>query len=132
MGDGNAPAGVGGMGGAGVGGMGGADMNAEEINMATSDAEDDYLEITYQSHYADINDDEINAIRAMPHSPSQTVGAIVRGFKSCVTKQINILRNTPHNPVWQRNYHEHIINNERFFYNVVNYIRLNPERWGKR
>jgi REP element-mobilizing transposase RayT len=28
------------------------------------------------------------------YSPSGTIGAIIRGFKSCVTKRINLLRNT--------------------------------------
>ncbi|GJQ59014.1 MAG: transposase [Candidatus Scalindua sp. AMX11] len=41
-------------------------------------------------------------------SPSQTIGAMVRGFKSTVTKQINRCRDTPGIPVWQRNYYEHI------------------------
>jgi hypothetical protein len=34
---------------------------------------------------------------------SNTIPAIIRGFKSTVTKQINILRQTPGVPVWQRN-----------------------------
>lgn len=34
---------------------------------------------------------------------------IVRAFKSADTKHINILRNTPGNKLWQRNYWEHII-----------------------
>ena len=37
-------------------------------------------------------------------SPSKTIGAIIRGFKSASTKRINILRNTPRQPIWQRNY----------------------------
>ena len=48
---------------------------------------DDCAEFTFQSQYAPLTDDDINQIRKMPHSPSQTVGAIVRGFKSCVTKK---------------------------------------------
>ncbi len=40
-------------------------------------------------------------------SPSKTVGSIVRGYKSAVTKQINLLGN--HKTVWQRDYYEHII-----------------------
>ena len=33
-----------------------------------------------------------------------TLGAIVRSFKSAVTKRINEMRGTPGIPVWQRNY----------------------------
>lgn len=55
-------------------------------------------------------------------SPSKTLGAIVRGFKSAVSKQIGF-------PVWQRNYHEHIIRNTNAFTKISNYIRNNPAQW---
>ena len=55
-------------------------------------------------------------------SPSKTLGAIVRGFKSAVTKQIGF-------PIWQRNYHEHIIRNTNAFTKNSNYIRNNPAQW---
>ncbi len=42
-------------------------------------------------------------------SPSNTLGAIIRGYKSAVTKKINIINKTPGKPVWQRNYYERII-----------------------
>jgi putative transposase len=38
------------------------------------------------------------------YSPSGTIGAIIRGFKSASTKRINLLRSTPRQPIWQRNY----------------------------
>ncbi len=62
-------------------------------------------------------------------SPSQTVGAIVRGYKSTVTKHINILRNTPYETLWQRNYHEHIIRSEQSFEKIAEYIVHNPQNW---
>ena len=46
-------------------------------------------------------------------SPSRTIGALVRGFKSAVTKQVNILFGTPGNKLWQRNYWDRIIRNEK-------------------
>ena len=55
-------------------------------------------------------------------SPSKTVGALVRGFKSSVTKQLGF-------PVWQRNYHEHIIRNEKSYQYIANYIINNPAKW---
>ena len=60
---------------------------------------------------------------------AQTVGAIVRGFKSAVTKQINFLRKTPAQPVWQRNYYEHIIRNDKELFNIRQYINNNPFQW---
>lgn len=62
-------------------------------------------------------------------SPSQTVGAIVRGFKSAVTKQVNEMRNTPGLEVWQRNYYEHIIRNENERNLIRQYIVYNPQKW---
>ena len=62
-------------------------------------------------------------------SPSNNIGAIVRGFKSAVTKQLNHLGFT--DSVWQRNYHEHIIRNNNAHQNIANYIINNPVNWGK-
>ena len=57
-------------------------------------------------------------------SPSKTLGAIVRGFKSAVSKKIGF-------SVWQRNYHEHIIRDSRGFEFISKYIRNNPACWDK-
>ncbi len=62
-------------------------------------------------------------------SPSQTIGSIVRGFKSAVTKQINEIRKAPGKPVWQRNYYEHIIRNDKELFNIRKYIINNPLKW---
>lgn len=45
------------------------------------------------------------------------------------TKRINQIRNTPGFPVWQRNYYEHIIRNDRELYEIRNYIEYNPINW---
>ena len=60
---------------------------------------------------------------------SNTVPTIIRGYKSSVTKQINILRNKPRIPVWQRNYYEHIIRNENDLILIREYIINNPLKW---
>lgn len=67
--------------------------------------------------------------RGSLRSPSQTVGAIVRGWKGAVTKQINEMRGTPNALVWQRNYYEHIIRNEQDLQAIREYIVNNPARW---
>lgn len=73
-------------------------------------------------------DDGQTSDRGVSHtslrSPSKTVGAIVRGFKSAVTKQIGF-------PIWQRNYYERIIRNAHAFVKISNYIRNNPAQWYK-
>ena len=61
-------------------------------------------------------------------SPSNTIGAMVRGYKSAVTKQIKSLDNTI-DCVWHRNYYEHIIRDARAYNNISNYIINNPAKW---
>jgi REP element-mobilizing transposase RayT len=64
-----------------------------------------------------------------PRSPSNTIGAIIRGYKSAVTKQRHEL-GFP-DSIWQRDYCEHIIRNERAYQNIANYILNNPATWQK-
>lgn len=65
-----------------------------------------------------------------PRGTSQTVGAIVRGYKSAVTKQINMLGmiDGP-KKLWQRNYYERIIWNEKSYQRISKYIIDNPAKW---
>jgi putative transposase len=59
----------------------------------------------------------------------RSLGAIMAQFKSIVTKRINGLQNVSGRPVWQRNYYEHIIRNEREMDRITRYIEANPLRW---
>ncbi len=58
-----------------------------------------------------------------------SIPTIVRAFKSAVTHRINALRGTPGVRVWQRNYFEHIIRNQRALNATRRYIAENPLRW---
>lgn len=60
-------------------------------------------------------------------SPSQSLGSIVRGFKSAVTKQIRIAGVI--NFKWQRNYYDHIIRNDKDLHRIRTYIQNNPLKW---
>lgn len=62
-------------------------------------------------------------------SPSQTLGAVVRGYKSSVTKQINKLHEIPNMIIWQRNYYERIIRNDDSYQKITEYICENPKHW---
>ncbi len=66
-----------------------------------------------------------------PRSPSQTLGAVVRGFKAAVTYGINVSRHTPGVPVWQRNYYEHVMCDATELERVRAYIANNPARWAE-
>ena len=57
----------------------------------------------------------------------RSIGAIVRGFKIGVTKWFR--KNTDIHTVWQRNYYEHIIRDEKFCYQISQYIKNNPLKW---
>lgn len=63
--------------------------------------------------------------------PSGSLGAIVGNFRSVTARRINRVRKTPGVRVWQRNYYEHIIRNERALDGIRQYIRDNPARWAE-
>lgn len=71
--------------------------------------------------------DFIGAVRAP--TKSHALGFIVGLFKSESTKQIRKLLNEPNKRIFQRNYYEHIIKNEREYKQIVYYIRNNPQNW---
>lgn len=58
-----------------------------------------------------------------------SLSAIVRSFKSASTRRINELRTAPGTPIWQRNYYEHVIRNDRDLDRIREYIVTNPVRW---
>jgi len=62
-------------------------------------------------------------------STKNSLPTIVKLIKSTTTKQINVLRNTPGADVWQRNYFEHVIRDERSYKNIAEYILNNPVQW---
>ncbi|GAA5221656.1 hypothetical protein GCM10025777_22860 [Membranihabitans marinus] len=90
-------------------------------------------------------------------SPSQTIGAIIRGYKIATIKRIKdyiktrastgelqFARTKQFAPrekdiaeeiikldykIWQRNYYEHIIKTARAYNNISNYIINNPRNW---
>jgi REP element-mobilizing transposase RayT len=59
-----------------------------------------------------------------------TIGSlptIIRTYKAAVTRIIGREHNAT--GIWQRNYHEHIIRNEREMDNIWRYIESNPAHW---
>jgi putative transposase len=59
------------------------------------------------------------------------LSAIIRAFKSFSARRINEHRKTPGTPVWQRNYYEHIIRNDREINDIREYIEANIINWDK-
>lgn len=65
-----------------------------------------------------------------PRGPApRSLGAIVGSFKSAVTKRIG--RELNATGIWQRNYYEHIIRNEKDLQRITDYIETNPLRWNE-
>lgn len=70
--------------------------------------------------------------RVAPTGPKPgSIGAIIAGFKSASSKKINVLRNTPNLRVWQRNYYEHVIRNDKDHCQIIEYITNNPQQWAE-
>lgn len=67
---------------------------------------------------------------------SKSLGAIVGQIKSISTKRINQFRATQRvtptdKPIWQRNFFEHVIRNEKSLDAIRRYIYQNPLAWEK-
>jgi REP element-mobilizing transposase RayT len=54
---------------------------------------------------------------------------IVRAFKTFSSRRINQNRKTQGVPIWQRNYYEQVIRNERDLDQIRSYIVHNPAKW---
>ena len=65
-----------------------------------------------------------------PHGPNKrSLASFIAGFKSASAKSISELLDFSSILVWQRNYYEHIIRNERNLMAIRRYIRMNPSDW---
>jgi len=60
---------------------------------------------------------------------SSSLPTIIGAFKSAVTNRINALKGTTGNTIWQRNYYEHVIRNEKSLNRIREYILNNPQTW---
>ena len=69
------------------------------------------------------NNDNPHKINVKPGS----LGAMVRSYKSAVSYRANKQLNMT--GIWQRNYYEHIIRNEKEMDNIWRYIESNPAQW---
>ena len=65
-----------------------------------------------------------------PRGPAPgSLSAIIGSFKSAVSKRIHHVSGFETIKVWQRNYYEHIIRDERALHRIVEYIEANPYHW---
>ncbi len=64
-------------------------------------------------------------------SSAPTLGKIMRMFKSISAIEVNRIQDRQGRPLWQRNYYERIIRDEKELASTSEYIALNPARWAK-
>ena len=62
---------------------------------------------------------------------NKTLGDVIRAFKSISAIGVNKIVGRSGQPLWQRNYHERIIRNERELQATRQYIIDNPLRWAE-
>jgi REP element-mobilizing transposase RayT len=58
-----------------------------------------------------------------------SLGAVIQNFKSVTTRRIHQARLVPGRPIWQRNYYEHVIRDDKDLLRVRRYIADNPLAW---
>jgi REP element-mobilizing transposase RayT len=79
-----------------------------------------------------IHDDGRGGSRSAPTGTKRKpLGRLIGAFKTVSTKQINLLRQTEGAVVWQRNYYEHIVRNEKEMDHIWKYIEANPSMWAE-
>ena len=69
-----------------------------------------------------INIEEKSMEKGSMWASTPTVSKIVQTFKIIVTKTLGY-------SIWQRNYYEHIIRNDRSLNQIIEYIQYNPLNW---
>lgn len=60
---------------------------------------------------------------------SGSIPTIIRSFKSEVTRRVNKIQKTPGNKLWQSNYYEHVIRNDKEYEAIYEYMLTNPQNW---
>ena len=89
----------------------------------------------YKNHIDDHNTDNINIKGQTRRSaPTPTVGTIIQWFKTMSSNEyIRNIKNHNWPPfdtrLWQRNFYEHIIRNEKDLNRIREYIVTNPAGW---
>jgi REP element-mobilizing transposase RayT len=63
------------------------------------------------------------------HTKIKTLGQLMGEFNTVSAKRINQICHSSGTPVWQRNYYEHIIRNEKENEDTWKYIDTDPNNW---
>lgn len=69
----------------------------------------------------------LDGVREREHQ--KPLGQIIGAFKTVSTKRVNLTNGGVTGPLWQRNYWERVIRDDKELVFVREYIRNNPTRW---
>ena len=64
-----------------------------------------------------------------PTKRRKSLGSLVGAFKTVGTRRANLARGTESQVIWQRNFYERVIRNERELNSIREYIMNNPLAW---
>ena len=96
---------------------------------------DEFIIMPNHIHGIIVLTEPVGAIHESPLPMTQrqrrtmTLSKIIGRFKMLTAKEINLMYKTTSQPVWQRNYYEHIIRNDKDLNNIRDYIINNPMQW---
>ena len=62
-------------------------------------------------------------------NPSPTLGNVIGWYKYRATKEMNLIKGTQGERVFQRSYYDHVIRNQRDYDEIWQYIENNPRKW---
>jgi putative transposase len=85
-----------------------------------------------ETHAIETNNIQPNTIENNTSNKKPSISDIVGAYKSLVSNaclEIYKFRNQMMGKLWQRNYYEHIIRDERAYINISDYIVNNPAKW---
>ena len=69
---------------------------------------------------------EINSVKKTSEK-ILSLSSLIGALKTLSSRDIRLLGNNEF--VWQRSFHDHIVQNETRYDNIYNYISENPKRW---
>ena len=72
---------------------------------------------------------DTNAIPNADGRRTHGLPEIIRALKTFSSRRINELRKSPGSKIWQRNYWDYIIRNDRDLERIRTYIQNNPSKW---
>jgi len=98
----------------------------EQTEAASGTKTDEWIFMPNHFHAIVLIEAEEGGSRA---APTRALPRTVNAFKTVSAKRINQIRGSAGEPVWQRNYYEHIVRTAGELERIRNYIRGNPAKW---